>query len=756
MLAFLRKYQKIIFVVVTVMVIASFSFFGVYSAFDERSRSVDYEMGKGINGSPMKHSEIAHLVAILETDAQDVAIYEGEMRVNLLNDGIMKEEILASGIGRILFDGYAEELQGEMKKKVEKFRAFVPYTHPGRLLSVEGIWKQFMPQIWEDFCHFKQVAQNEEVTGEVFDALVALYRDQCTFTPAMMRQILRYQEQQYSQWIPADPYLQRGELALFYAKGVSDWFGRKFTTLVAEFIHNAALYAEEQGYQVSYEEAKGSLMQIGLTNLKKLDENKTLDRNEFQRFYLGQIHALGMSEEEAVQAWKKVLLFRKLVQDVASGITMDTKLYRDFHNWASKGVKLEVYQFPKEFQFTTLDDVLKFQIYLDAISREKGSFLLPREIKSVEEIAQSTPELVQKRFLLRLAKMDKEALIKDIALRKTWDWEVEEGNWKKLQQEFPELSRSHAKDREGRFTALEGLDMKVREKIDHFAKERILEKNPELLREKLSKIRAKLETLAIPLRYHGEILEGISDAKGLFDLLDKASEEKEVGETISCYTQDHKRYYRIRIKDKSPELEVLTFREAREKGVLDYLLDQKLHQVYEKEGYTKEFDEVRDAVVQKAFAPLLAHFEGDEGAKNFRLKEELQTQMALLIAGQTIPKKGVKEKGDDNHLGGKENILEQWLPESYEVTVMRKQKNATFPESVYAMKEGELSEISLINGALGFYRAIDSVTDPDEPYKSIEEGQKILGKEARRHLVKKLLEEIKAHHAIVFEKQDGS
>ena len=48
---FLRKHQRIFFIVITTMIVISFSFFGTFSAVASRDVSSDREIGRAIDGT---------------------------------------------------------------------------------------------------------------------------------------------------------------------------------------------------------------------------------------------------------------------------------------------------------------------------------------------------------------------------------------------------------------------------------------------------------------------------------------------------------------------------------------------------------------------------------------------------------------------------------------------------------------------------------------------------------------------------------
>lgn len=542
MMNLFRKYQKTFLGILTVFIIASFVFFGTYDAIVGRGGAAsvpDVAIGKAVDGSVMKQREIQNLISMLETDAQDVMIIEGKATINLLNDGVVRSDILSSEIGRLLVGTYYEELKGDLEGKWERYKTFKPYRHPSQSIGLEALWKQFVPQLARDFEKFKSMTGGFSVEG--FDALSKLYIDQAGFPPRLARQFLAYHQQQYG--MGEDAHLMNGDLSLFYAKTLSDWFGSRFTEVVAGFIHNAAAYAKSKGYSVSFEEAKASLMQIGMENIQRIERDKEITGEDFSKFYQHQIAGLGMSEKEAVQAWQKVLLFRRLVIDVEKGIVVDAPFFKEMQKDAAKGVHVELYRLPKEYRGLNDEDLRKLEKYL-AVT----------ESSTPEEVIKKASQLVVKKFKVKVAHLEKKNLPTEVSLKRTWAWEIEDRNWKTLMDSFPEVAKCKATDREVRFSYLSGLSDKSRAEIDQFARMRIIDETPEFIYERLDSVEAEAKVMKIGQ----ENLPGVKDNEKLTRMLEK--------EPTFVYTDDHENYYRFEVVERMG-LEVLSFAEA--KGVIE-------------------------------------------------------------------------------------------------------------------------------------------------------------------------------------------
>lgn len=544
MMNLFRRYQKVFLGIIMFFIIISFVFFGTYDAIlgNRGTQIPDFVIGKAIDGSPVKNHKIQNLVAMLDTDAQDVMIIEERARLNLLNDGVIRYDILSSEIGKELYNAYAVFFKDELAAKLVRYRTYKPYVHLSGAMGLESLWKQFYPKLAEDFERFQGVGG--ELSKESFEMLADLYVDQANVPPRVARQFFQYNQQQYS--MQQDPYLANGDLSLFYAKSASDWFGVRFVEMVAQFIHNVAIYAGRQGYSVTSREAKASLMQIGMENLRRIERDRSISGEEFSKFFQNQLASLGLQEKEAVEAWREVLLFRKLVADVENSLMVDAPFYKEMQKEAANGVHVELYRLPKAYRGLSSEDLYKLETYLKNVDG------------TVEEVAKRSPELVVKKFKVKVQHLEKKDVPSEIGLKRTWAWEMEDRNWDLLSDSFPEVAKCKARDSEARFAHLNGLTPNKRSEIDHFARLRIIDETPEFIHEKLEGVSPEL--MVLKLTQGGEILPGINNLDKFTQLLEK--------EVSFIYTENRENYYRFEVVERQG-LEVLSFQEAKahlEKG----------------------------------------------------------------------------------------------------------------------------------------------------------------------------------------------
>ena len=752
MLWFLRKYQKGIYIVVTVVVIVSFSFFGTYSTFSE-AETVESNrvIGKSIDGNQVMEKEVKSLMRFIEADMLENSI-SGRMG-NLFNDGVIRNDVLKSGLGLQLMKAYKEELEGELTERLAKFRKFRPYVHPNGVFSMEGSWKMFMPKFYQDFQQFNEHSSN--LSDESMAALVALYLDQSELSPELMRRFLLYQEKQFGAQVRHDNYLDNGDLSLFYAKSLQDWFGKRFVELVTHFIYNSALYAFENGYQVSLQEARASLMQVGVKNIAKMDQNKQVTPEELTRSFHRQLKALGIHEKDAVGAWQKVLLFRRMYEDVGGSMHLDlATLNEGIESGAEKSI-IQVYELPSELKVYNVRDALKIEEYLRSISVENEEGELPKEYLTLERMKNTSPDLITKRFLLEVHSVTKNDVVSEIGLKSTWDWELEDANWNLLVKKFPTLGKCNSTDHELRYAYLQTLDEKIVREIDQYAREQIVQKNPSLIRKSLSKSKAEEKTLYISSSLETDLLPGVLNKKRFLSLLEsvpigQCEENCKIAEALSCFSEDDSHFYSIRVLDRSSDWEIMLLKEALDSKILDKMVDRKLQALHN--DTSKKLEDVKleleEKLYKKYFPSSTTNFQ-TAFSPIMKVFKEMFSKDAYLVL------QPAKEKPTDGKLPPLQSMEEQFKLITKEVTISKGDSSYVDHELPFTLDEGSVSDIisSKHSGPIFFVVKAKKI-DEEALAKTISEQRYLLGLDAKKALMKNFLVDMKMK--VDFEWFDGS
>lgn len=510
MLEFFRTYQRYFFFVITVVVIASFTFFGTYSTFGEEPERKDRMIGRVVDGSAMMLSEVQKLSRFISTDREDALQGKG-LVPNFCNDGVIRYDLLKSGVADILVKEYFDGLKGDFEARLDKARRFKSYVHPeAPVLSAKAVWERLVPGLNEEVAALQAEGL---ATPEVFGRLSKLYQLHSRLQPEILRRILIYQHQQYP-WLSIDQKLSYEDLSLFGFHSIADWFGYHFVDLMAEFILNVAAAAEEKGYKVSLEEAKGDLVYHFV-------EAKT-DLN-----FHNHLRMLGFDEKSASEVWRKVLLFRRYFRDVGEAAFVDRLPYRDFAGYAQEMVVVQKYEWP--LQLKNGKDLAELQFYIKAVcAKSKGA--LPEGFLPVEEVEKKVPALVRVNYRAKVAEVSKKEIALRPSLKEMWDWQVNDPNWARLAKQFslpPQLNTGS-----DRFTALEKLEPKIRSQVDAFSRECLVDENPAWIQEALDAAPLNEKTWSVAANE-----EPILQSDGI--------------------------YYRVEDLEKVGEKQILTFQEAR-------------------------------------------------------------------------------------------------------------------------------------------------------------------------------------------------
>jgi len=774
MLQFLRKYQKIFFLIITAAVIVSFCFFGTYSTLGPQGQVADREVVKGVCGKPILQQELTALCRLIESSPFDRAGLEKGRMPNFLSDGVIEKDFIASGLGVMLMRRYFDGLKGDLDTRIKKIKSFRPYTHPKMAsLSVERIWGQFAPAMLEHFKALKM--RSDQATTETLALMTQLYLDQLMLSPDMLKHVLHMQEEQLG--IEKDPLLQHVDLSLFGFQSIEEWFGPAFVPLVGQFILNAAQVAEERGYAIKNEEVRAELYQNIYHGYQQLGEKTPLSAAEADQYYHRKMQGLGLDEPTLLSAWKKVMLFRRLFEDASGSVLIDRLAYEQFDRFAKEGVRVSLYQLPSALQLADFRSMLKFQVYLEGVAGEKmrTELALPQQIASLEQIEKRAPELVQRKFTLEYRSVSKEDLAAGISVKETLEWEGENAHWEILRKKFSEVAQLKADSKEARLAALDKLDPKVRVKVDRFARLKMVEGEKEKIKAALAD--ASIQSVTGGIRLKGGDLPFASgkDNRELLALLENASLKEEVpnvaAKQLQLYTPDEEHYYALTVISKESEKKVLTFTESAKDGTLDRMLDERLESAYsdvrrkntslfqDKNGEWRPFKEVKDQVGRYVFADLLKvieqHYQEQSGVLP-GISGELPLSFysnARLLKHMREAKHHLEQNPDDPRWlkteAAGDPLLAEWRIEKKEQTLERCAQVSFSKEEMFALSAQNWSSVALgERGNLAFYFVHGKETSSVPPLEAVERGHQILSYDAKKDMMGLLLEKIEQKKAI--------
>ncbi len=788
MLDFFRRYQRYFFLVITIVIIISFSFFGTYSTLGSNTWREQIAF-KAINGKEIARSEVDEIASFLATDNEDKMLHGGIWGPNFLNDGVIRKDFLETGLAQELAHVYQNDLKEDLNKRLAKEKKYSLYSHPqAPFVNVENIWNYFSPQMTQDFQILQ--AASDGLDRDAFNSRVKLFLAEKQLPASTLRYILNYQQKQYS-WLKPDDRLDRLDLSLFGYHTLEDWFGSHFTRLISEFIINTAILAEEQGYKVSKAEALTDLIRHTQISYQQNQNNPSLGVASLEEYFNEQLRRLNIDQARAVKIWRQVLLFRRYFQDAGANALVDTLPNQTFHDFAHENVTLDLYRLPAPLHLSNNDELQKLEVYLHAVAKQNklDPLDLPQQFLSVADVAQKYPELVQKRYVLAIAQVNQKALQARIGLRELWQWEVDDQNWQILVQQFPILGVKFGKTREERFETLDSLESTLRSRIDAFAKQAIVRAHPEWIEKALND--AKPEKKIVGLRVQGgkmpfDGLDAKEQRQKLIRLLDEAPLGENVPSDSSLYnfSADDQAYYRISVLERADSQEILTFSEAKSDETLDKIRDRILEKYYEairgKDAFLyqdekkewKPFRDVRDTVADQYFEKVMQALEStrrsflDKEDMKFlhkdrlahlrlypyfsKIKEDLQKDP--IQATDRWVKKTIKEE-ELTSLADQPPLSDQWKIEKITLTLDRQtSENVVDAKEALTLNLNTWSSIKTpANGELIFYQVKDhKPTELSSTHiaEQVRKTQILLGAETQRHLMRQILVELKAHHAI--------
>lgn len=785
MLEFFRKYQSYFFAVIAFVVIISFSFFGTYNTLpaDSIHEKVAFT---AVDGSDIKRSTVEEMTLFISSDNEDKKLFGGVWGPNFLNDGVVRKDFLGTGLAEVLVAAYPADIERDLQTRIAKERHFSLYKHPqAGFLSVESAWSYFAPEMMSNYNTLRQSTSGTD--PQAFAARVGLFLGEKQFPAPLLQRVLSYQQQQYA-WLSPDPNLERMDLSLYGHHTLDDWFGSRFLHLVAETIINSSKIAEQKGYQVTKDEAWADLVRQSELSFQENLRNPHLAVANSTEYLAEQLHRLGMDRNKAAQTWRQILLFRRLFQDVGNAVVTDALTEQQFFDYAKETASGELYRLPEALQLADYRDLQKLEIYLDAISKRSQPLLLPTQLATSELLGISTiktrfPELVQKRYLVKMAQIQKDALQTKVSIKEMWDWESNETNWAALKEQFPDLGIKPGSTRSERMAAIDSLDNRTRARLDAFARNVIIDTHPEWLQEALAAAPAKQMVVGVRFAGGNSWIKGWENPEKLMQILDNALPGEESG-ALSQLSGDNKNYYRIVVLETKPE-EVMTFAEADREGVLDQMLDRQLEGHYvrvrgkspekfqQEDGSWKTFSDVKNQVADLYFQPILDAVANDYATANgkpmkvrtgdqvapFRFYAYMRTVQGQLKQHPEQASAWIKDSITDNDpkvsLAKGVSLVDQWKLEKTEYSTERAgnetDKSGIPPQDLLALSPNEWTAVRTpVNGDLYFFqlkskeRGLDQIALTDK----MSEAQELLSDDAQRNYMRTLIEEFKKKKAI--------
>lgn len=742
MFAFFRTHQKLFYVIITVIIIITFSFFGTQKAMDGSSkiRIKDKVVSTTIDGKNIKKSEIDSISYFL--------VREEEIASKLnIHSSVFLKDFLESKLADTLAKKYFKNISFDSQKRLDKAHKFVPYVHPQvSMISAENIWRYLAPEIAPSL---EALQKKSEYDLEAFNLFMKLYLNQRNFSSDRLRKILLDQQSQ-CHWLKPDRSIMNDDMNLFGFNSIVDWFGQDFVDLLSQVIINVASVAETRGYKVSSSEALADLMKQSKEVLSKHHARGASSSGDYFREHLS---IFGLRESSMVDIWRKVLLFRKYMNDVGESVFLDNLSQGTLLSFNKEKALVELYHLPSELNVKDFESFMKLQVYLESISGKNEAVVLPSTFLSASEVEKKHPELVQKKFDVKLKHINLNEIGVVIGEKKLWTWQTEDKNYALLKDEFVQL-KNISDEKEKRFSNLEKLDPKVRAEVDRFSRKTMLLSDTKNILEELSKAKEEKKLIGIKLKSLKPILKGIDD-KNLFAALEKeqifaSDEEVKEGSVLFCYSDNKEDFYRITLLSKSEEKSIVSFTEALNEEIVDALLDAKLHakysnlsakeldQVKDKDGNKKPFCEVKNELGAIVFHDLLEKI--DSKCKKNKIKRDTLDSYASAFSYFNLLE--AKEKMQKSSFDG--TLCGPWKIEKEEIGVTRQSDDEWLKEELFVKESApSLSDLHIASdGTVSFFKFISKQVDEKATLEEIAQSKKMLSNEAKQSALEDLLSEL--------------
>lgn len=690
-----------------------------------------------VDGKEVTVSYLDQMSRFLRADAFEASLRSHPQRVyqgNFLNDGILARDILQTGMAQIIFQHYWQELSADLQTRLDKEKYYTAYQHPyAGFIAADNIWQSFAPDMKKNYDALKTYAVASE--QEAFNTRINLYLAERNFPPAFLKQMLYYQEKQY-EWLPHDPNMVNDSLTLFGYKDAQDWFGPRFMQLSAQVIINSAAIAKQKGYKVTRDEALADIIYHSELAFKSIKDRSNLNAKNGYGYLQDYMRLTQMDENTLVNLWQDVLLFRRLFNDIGASVLVDALTVKDFNQYVHQAAEVDTYQLASEFQFKEIRDVQRFELYLDMIAGEdRDLLLLPQTLRPIAAIENEFPELIEKRYWVELATVNKNHLQAKVGVKETWDWEVAEANWQTIKKQFPELAIHVANTEEERLRILDQMDEKKRQLVDKFARAAIVDAHGEWLEEALTNAASHEEILALSMKGSSS-LEGIKNAKQLA----LALEASNTGEFN--YSQDQVHFYRIKVKESAQEKNIISFSDAINKEILDKTLKTKLDQNVDL--YDQVFVSIQKDCANRG---LKIGLEDKKQLAAYRFYSHIQSIQNKLTAQPETADQFLAASAVVTAIIEKPAITNQWKLQKVREIVDRSHIAALPLEQIIKLG-GQPSAVCMDSqkGAV-FYQFIQAVEQKEEIAEKLKEYQELLASEAKCNALREflsLMEEKKA------------
>ncbi|MEL7432178.1 MAG: hypothetical protein AAGI90_06625 [Chlamydiota bacterium] len=707
MLSFFRKYQKSLLVFITILIIFSFVFSGVYSTLGAQRKSTAVYVTKTWKKQPVEERDLKKWVVFLSREKDGESL--DQMNLFNVGEGILVEDFFHTGVFEQLFQEKKAQYQKHYEAIWDKITSYHFYEHPhAAQLSAKVLWGSFAPDI---LAHLSALPKTFD--EKAFTLLLRLYEAERKFPPTMLKKALRYYEEQTS--APKDVHLSARNLSLFGFKSALDWFPQELLEDAALFLMSAGEYAKEEG------------ISFGPVSMKQVIYNALADlpheEGDLPKLAKRQMQALGLHQKDLFAIISSVRRLRNYRESVGKSAWLSPIFLQKVSKEGLRRLHVEEHRMAPQFDWQTPLDYAYFALYKMAISPSTGKEILA--YFSPEVLKKDRPDFVYKDFELEVSYISVEEVSAHIPLQEIWSWQTEDGPYRAILRQFPEIGGVTALTKEVRRECLQRCPRSLQRKITDFSKREMIQDFPHLITTQLKKkpslpVSAKLFASGTLTGFSGMDTKKLSalleeaPCKGQIDLTE---EELQVKEELLLLPNGQEGFFQVEIVSKGEQDNILTYLDAKNLGVLAKLFQEH------KEEMEPVLQEMYPEIVQKQNSLQ----EADQAvAKALFPCQDMEGYFYALVE---------KERSEVSRKEYANTIAEQFFLQSSKKTLT--ENSATLP--LFSLKPGETSLVNQ-EGLPHFYTMVHlEEIDPSQSEEYLQ-LQKTLSQEAEKKMSKVLCE----------------
>ncbi len=599
MLGFLKKYQKIFFVFVALLVGVSVMLVGLLPR--NLSSAGDKTLFKAVTGKKIKRSHYEGLKALLSTNNGEMALYGQNLGMNFFLEDAFTQNIIQPKLMGLIAQKKQDELAPLWKEQHEKEKLYKSYAHPQAAhVSADSVWHKHAPQIPE----LLEKLQNETDLQKAFTLRTELFLEENQFSPFALWQFLAEKQTQY-QWLQKDENMAPYSLSLFGYRSLQDWFGPKVMDYACQFILQVSSIAQKRGYQASYKEAENSLAKLNEKCFQQLQFLGLKEFSDAESYFYAKLNRLGMNKVQMVSLWREILTFQNFFNEASHAALLDDLTLEDFEKYASEQVQVCTYMPPEHLRFRSPKDLAQLETYLAALGKPQELLSLNFELNDFKDIEKENPQLIEQRVEIDYKEVDVHQAAISVSVQAIWNWKNDPKNCQELLTRFPKLQIDEKMSPSNYQACFDDLDYFTQMQLDQHIRQTLLKQDENWLANAFEKVPNKNESFysrksGYKLPFKGLEISSKKESflKNFFNFF---QEEK----ALDSVTFDDVHFYKISAVKGLEEPKLVRYEDLLKDKTAEKMLQQALKKEHKKSAFKdQEFAKVKDKVLCQYLEPI--------------------------------------------------------------------------------------------------------------------------------------------------------